>query len=974
MASCGNDGPQVDRPKADPRVDSVQTLLNAQIEAMRTVLSEDVSVELCTRQEDGSFKVALGNGHVFYAYGASKELSPLLTYVEEAGSMYWALDRGEDAPEMLKDVSGNRFSCYSALSLKVKSKQLYLESGNAQMELGLGYLEPVQAFGFIVHEDAEGAIYALTMSFGEGKSKTFGVRSYDKVFFSFSGSSEALEECFVENGTSAELILNISEGVDYELSLSEGWSIEEGDSEVVVELIVTAPEQETETPGTLEVIIGGDFSAASLVLSTKPFKHIFTSSVNAVVAPYGSGLSSFAYGICKKSEYDGQSIKDGIEAAYKASEYVCRSISEVYGEELTDNEEYVLWACPLQNNTPGKVYTHEFGKVSTQIELTGEPTFMDAPVKVDMTGAEAVFGGLVRNTEDWQGRVLDRLNVYDPVPFSAPGKTYSFVGKASELAGGTIVDDVMPLSDCIVWFVPAVPAEYEYEYGESDIVFKEFVTSDVTEGGSIQVSVDEGKASISAGSISVPVSCSGAEMVYYAFIEGKKGLVSASADNKEKYNKLVTSGNCVITRSTSFEAKVTGLTPEETYHFFAVAIDQNGQYGEVLYKKFQTVEFQTDPSITLKVEPVAVRAQSITFQVTSNGGDLSDYIYWFGTEREYNNKFSRKDVTQYLALNTEDADVQRVMRKYGRLANDGSIRFVDLNKETVYKFVIIEKGKTYYSTAAEAAAETKTKNMGVVTADSEEWAIARNSITIDWIEESCEVLGEFARYVYEFSCPKDYTAFIVSSNIYAPESYLSVEDFMIDLEATAADNWDYGWTPLDEDGVEMNKPSYYVDGALKQGAGMMIVCDYYVHGYAPSGKVTYFAEDSHNEIHCPTWGDGSCDNYQVALNSIQEKLDRDYWREEARGIYKNWEKKERLTEEEVETFAEIYLNEYSKYYKNATPKLYMNNGSPLRVTQPYGNGIDDKGACPDCVFVLLKDSEGIYFEPMEFRVPKELFK
>ena len=51
----------------------------------------------------------------------------------------------------------------------------------------------------------------------------------------------------------------------------------------------------------------------------------------------------------------------------------------------------------------------------------------------------------------------------------------------------------------------------------------------------------------------------------------------------------------------------------------------------------------------------------------------------------------------------------------------------------------------------------------------------------------------------------------------------------------------------------------------------------------------------------------------------------------------------------------------------------MNDGSALRITNREATGYDKEGNVVDVVTVMLKDTEGNYYDPMYFQVP-DLFK
>lgn len=78
-----------------------------------------------------------------------------------------------------------------------------------------------------------------------------------------------------------------------------------------------------------------------------------------------------------------------------------------------------------------------------------------------------------------------------------------------------------------------------------------------------------------------------------------------------------------------------------------------------------------------------------------------------------------------------------------------------------------------------------------------------------------------------------------------------------------------------------------------------------------------------------------------------------------------------LLRDEIRQFQEqnpIGSGAYYEYYKDVTPICYINDGTSLKIVQPYAIG-DWSGVNRDYVYVLLKDADGIYYEPYSFVVP-----
>ena len=121
---------------------------------------------------------------------------------------------------------------------------------------------------------------------------------------------------------------------------------------------------------------------------------------------------------------------------------------------------------------------------------------------------------------------------------------------------------------------------------------------------------------------------------------------------------------------------------------------------------------------------------------------------------------------------------------------------------------------------------------------------------------------------------------------------------------------------------------------------------YYIHGDPRAGNVVYFAEG--------TYDPASDKRYADALKSIED------WRDPQ---HPSW-----LSKEEYDA----HLPYYAEGGDCSLPVAYVNDGSKLRMGNPYAFGVRE-GLSFDTVYVVLKDSNDDYYETMSFEVPN-LFK
>lgn len=192
---------------------------------------------------------------------------------------------------------------------------------------------------------------------------------------------------------------------------------------------------------------------------------------------------------------------------------------------------------------------------------------------------------------------------------------------------------------------------------------------------------------------------------------------------------------------------------------------------------------------------------------------------------------------------------------------------------------------------------------------------------------------------------------------------------MINIEAYASRYSEMGNTPtyFDEAGQLqlVTEPDWYDNNGEAHGGFLMNIYKFNIHGYPEGGYVTYFAEGSHNADNCNNWDKaaGNCTNYEKASKKLAELCSLEYWTEHMK------EFRSITNEESIRKNGQAYYEAYYSYYKDAKPRLFVNDGGAVTITQPYAIGPDDTGYVADAVIVMLKDLEGNYYEPMYFPVP-----
>lgn len=976
--------------------DSLANAFAEQIAAVRTLSADtETGMSYAVLRESGEALIALTDETSFVSYPDEVEYYPLLACHLENGASYWAVLDKEGNAEPLKDASDALIPLTEDVTLKLAGNGYALVAAGKEFDTAFTTQDNIQAFACDFHMDAESKIYAATFEFAKDLSKTYLSLNYNRVGFllPYDLEGENVSEFFVSYSSTSSIVLEIPEGVAYSLDVTDGCTAVSRKLDALTYVDITAPAKSDDQPQYVLKVVSQECGIvlAELSIVNNPFHSLFTSTSDAFVEPT-VGLRKFVYGLSKFDEYseeNAMSVAQGLVAGTiepavgygLAEESVKVALAELLGSELDSESRYVLWAVPALYREggnagyyveEGSVYSYEFGAMALDLELV-EAGILDAQISVSANGVEGVYGGVVEYSEDAMELVASKLRNAYYTPIAAVDGEFSFTGLMSDYpAADAEKNEILPATKYLVWIAPAFSGEYPYEV--EDLTCMEVTTGDVVAGGSVEPAF--GDVVMDRDSFTVPVNAPGASMIYYAVVEhsAARPYTADSVPDAQKLH-LIKSNSPILAKGESVTVVADKLKPSNQYWIFAAAVDAEGKYGPVKCITGTTNKMTYDTGITLSIAVGTITSSKIEYNVKSNGGDLSDYIYWFGTSQDpfwANSNYCAKDYRtgqEYMALNPDDEHIRKAMNKYGELSADGKIVMDGLIMDTEYVFIILEKGETDYSKCARSVLKTLAANLGTVVKEGTDlWNQTKASVTLDWIEgafAAAENSAMMASYAFNFSCPKNLTAFVMcGSDTYFSEAGITkMEHIMIEIENYASRRYANSKTPYINE-THATEPDYVKNGE-KKGGQLMNVYEFNVHGVPDLGFVTYFAEGSHGEGNCIYWENGVCAQYEADAKSIAEYNTLAPWERKAEMFG--------LKGDEAATWAQALLEAYSVYYKDAKPIIYENTGEPIRIMTPYATGVNEDGVIPDRVIVMFKDLEGNYYEPMFFEVPN-LFK
>lgn len=991
LVSCNDEG-KLDDGKDEGQVqiaDSLSKAFAAQTSAMRALVSNpETGLSYAVVRTEGGCQVALTDENVFVSYPESVECYPLLSCLLENGTAFWALMDKDGGSQALTGSDGNKIPVTEVVELKLTSKGYQVVAAGQEFDTVFSKDDAVQAFLCDFHMDADSKIYAVTFKLGEDFEKTLFSRGYTGVGFKpdYGVEPDYISEYYVDYSASETLVLDIPAGVEWSLEVTEGWRAVSRQGESVTYIDLTAPAKDAASENAALKVIADecDVTLAELALVNDPFKSFLATANDVLVEPF-TGVRKFVYGVVGYDEFDSENVLSASEALITggsetlagcalADEAVKTSISELLGADVDTDNRYVLWAVPAlyREGEPAGYYvepstlcTYEFGQIGLALDLV-EAKIMDAEIKVVAKGIDAVYGGVVPKSDGALELVASQLRNGAFSSLQATEGLFEYEGSMKGWAASA-GENILPSTTYLVWVAPAFEGEYPYEV--EDVVCMEVTTNSVVEGGSVAVVL--GEAALSRNTMSVQVDAFGASVIYYALLSKNDGDKYSGEDvpNSKKFEILM-KNSPIAYGGSSVLAEIKRLNPNNQYWIFAVAIDAEGKYGQVEAVSGTTESIVFDSSIKLTVEALSVSSNKAVLKVTSNGGNLAEYVYWVGrsmdpfwTNRTYCGG-SKSNAQKYMSMYPDDENIKKTMNKYGPLAADGTITIDDMTMETDYIFVILEKGETEYSQAGYIKVTTLSADLGEVVREGREdrqWEKTKDKISIDWHEDDFSQDMEWARYSFSFNCPDTLTAYVLCASVdyFEDAGLYEVEHQMIDVEQRASKKYPVNITPS-VGGQQAHEPDYYKDGDLTPGQ-LMNVYVHYAHGVPQDGYVTYFAPGAHGDDGCPVWENGQCSNYQSQLATIQNFCTLTPWLDRAKSFG--------LVGKEAQDWAEALRDAYSVYYEGKTPIIFENDGQGITITNPYAMGVNEDNVVPDRVIIMFKDLRGNYYEPMIFEVP-----
>ena len=912
--------------------------INAEIKTLKDLIKGMVYVtEVKTDTVTGATLVTLSNGETLVLFPEKSHKSYVTYLTLSDGVNYWAYIDADGKKQLFLDENGE------AVPVVADTPEVIERDGDTYLVVG-GVEYPLSGNSVfsdyeVITDELTGEVYAVTFTFGEGMSFTVTVDGAAGFHFvrPSGWSTTIISDYYVPMGTTERIQVEARGVVDYVLQIPDGWRVKEYEDPYMGALYfdVTAPSAELVKSGVaaadgdlkvVAVLEGGKASVAKLYLSTEPFKEFAVSLAGANVKMY-NGIQKFVYGICPASEYDEAAIFEVAEGLLTAYDYPAGygvadydftdlSLAEVAGQELVPGQKYVFWAIPAlyyQTDDDAGYYLKEGTFQSVELNYAsitfeiGRQSFKDAELAMDVKGVEAYYAAVVPAADFYLEDVLYSLSngYYEKVtePMSYTGSVFTFAGVEPE-----------PSTEYIAWIAVAEDGK---AYTESDLIVREFSTLSLTAGSNVKV---EATVEPQAMDVAADIRAAGAESIYYAFLTATEAKKHANDEARAKYlfeKGSYTAGTKATANAADYGFK---LKPEMDVVFMAVATDASGKYGEVLVLECKTTALQYN-DLAVEVTLAKNDPDDVQLNISVNGGDYVDYLYWIGKISENTWKSpnylggSAETAQVYMYLNPTHSRFTDVMNKYP--VENGLIKMTDLAYGESYVIVAMAKDASgLYSKATEFRFTPRAVGIGnVVTSSDPKWEAARPNV-IFHPEKSYASSGQMSgSYMFEVIIPEGYTGYVLAGT----DSYLNDGDETKELtvEETIVKIIQYVDKPRDS--------NVTVDYDLWGEKGWPYGYEFYhhQHGNPLFGNVTIWASEEYHDGLCTCGGEHTT---TMEINGVEVEIQH---------------------------------------------VIHVNDGNPVEVRQPYAVGSTTEVI--DKVFVVCQDQNGNCYETFKIDVPVEVF-
>lgn len=685
--SCAKD--DIDQIKADlsdltERVDALETRLNEEVAALKALIDDKVAIVACEQDDAGNWIVTLADGTEVNISGVGQSD---LTVVKEDGVYYWAQVVDGNVVAMV-DANGNKIAVVDDAQVRQDAEgntEVSLDGGETWVKLAK---EATSLFSDVVVEDGK-----VTFVLAGGES--FTVALPEEFKFAVSGNA-----AFFRGGETKTFKVEaqaISDAVL--LSTPKGWAVEfTGDALTVTaptEEAVAAGEADEKATvkvlgvsagnhaviGKLTVKLGVDFEISIeertySYMNYETWERVTETGLCVVIRNYAYvGLDRWGdekwanmyYGIMPKgamtpeqivdmcvnynydygyysSDFMGYPEEPGVDGVAEIVEPISQFVEECSGYDENWEKakaeigmQYEIWAGIYEVDEDYNELFYSTNIVMTdyihagyEIEQVGESTPLDVQIAVGIAGYDG-YSIYLGEKDAWKEE-FEYWKQSLEEGWGAPylgwlGTESRFEGSLFEFGADPDAYNPMVVKPGTTYDLAILILDNDKqpeEYTLEDVKVTSFTTAPAGSGSAVKPTMTLSDVGMTYADVTITTE--DAYATYYKlYLEKPENLTGEQllADGKGSTNPDNYVGNY-------------SLTPGQKFWVAAVALDNEGNFGEVVIAEFaaKDIEYSEDLTVTIGEVTNSENGKTVYVPVTC-AGDVYRYKYAYISDSEW---------------------------------------------------------------------------------------------------------------------------------------------------------------------------------------------------------------------------------------------------------------------------------------------------------------------------------------------------
>ena len=734
-------------------IEQLRTDLDNVLGIVNGLESGDLAIRKVEHNADGSKTITLSNNSKIVIYPQGGGFSNVVTTVTIDGVRYWAMYDGLGSAQPIM-VNGDMIPVADLVPMtQINDGVIEVSFDGGKNWVATGYeqsitdtiITDVEVVYSDWQTDADGnplGLYCI-VTFADGTTTKVGMQNGKLVL--------AYDSMFVSYGNTGTFSFALQDAVDYIAQIPQGWEceIEHKVKQEVMTLTVTAPTQEAIDSGEalasgvakiMVVFNNGSSAIARLMFSTNPATVEF--ATKGLYIEVGSGATRLIGGLLSKTtNFDNIFSVANAYLAGTASSYVydmsfieTNNMYVAYEDlgyaSLTSGKEYYFWYAVPNTGEDGVDYIEmkdvffvNYKHVEPTLKIT-KTNFFDFDITLKVTGADEDHEYMIGYcpADEFDAEYLATYYTDYSDYFYANHSEAEYKGSFLALVDSNR-SKLDPNTEYVMWYIneSSLP-----EIRVDNVLSWDLKTAAFTTGGSVEVSVSD--VVVEYTSVAMTLNSTGHIAMYYALIPSYE---ATSYPDDERAIKMLTTDGDYTYSNEAINVEFTGAAAGTKLVLFAVAVDANGKYGNVLKQEYTTKEFVYN-DLALTLDLVDYKIDNTRIGVTCEGAEKFVYVYAPVKSEEWTKIYggTKKKAGEYMISNEGNSRICDTSIEKHALV-DGYICLSHLDMGVEYALVVMAVDAEGGYSKPEAVYFSPLANIGnVVKRTDENWEVGKPSIKI----------------------------------------------------------------------------------------------------------------------------------------------------------------------------------------------------------------------------------------------------